>query len=122
MLLTLLLVPVAYTLRLMRSRHLNGLYNCILLATRACLLTVFLAGDIVVFYVAFESCLIPLAILIGLYRSGAARLRAATLFFLYTLGGSLAILVAIVLAFLVSGSVGLTDSSLHVQIVGRHGL
>jgi len=61
----------------------------------ASLLTVFLVLDILMFYIFFESILAPLFILIGLYGSNE-RVRASFYFFLYTLLGSLFMLLSII--------------------------
>jgi len=54
---------------------------------------VFSALDAVLFYVFFEGTLIPMFIIIGI-SGGANRVRAALKFFLYTLFGSLLMLIA----------------------------
>lgn len=57
-------------------------------------LGVFLALDLLLFYVFFELSLVGMFFLIGRYGHGDAR-RSALKFFLYTLAGSLAMLLAI---------------------------
>jgi NADH-quinone oxidoreductase subunit M len=59
------------------------------------LIGVFIAVDLFVFYVFFEIMLIPMYFIIGVW-GGANRLYAAIKFFIYTLAGSLLMLVAIV--------------------------
>ena len=59
------------------------------------LVGVFLALDLFVFYVFFEVMLIPMYFIIGIW-GGANRLYAAIKFFIYTMAGSLLMLVAIV--------------------------
>jgi NADH-quinone oxidoreductase subunit M len=56
---------------------------------------VFLALDLFVFYIFFEVMLIPMYFIIGVW-GGANRLYAAIKFFIYTMAGSLLMLVAIV--------------------------
>jgi NADH-quinone oxidoreductase subunit M len=63
---------------------------------------VFAALDGVLFYVFFEALLIPLYLIIGVW-GGPNRVYAAIKFFLYTLLGSLLMLVAIIYLFFVSG-------------------
>ncbi|MDD3529112.1 MAG: NADH-quinone oxidoreductase subunit M [Gallionellaceae bacterium] len=63
---------------------------------------VFCALDGVLFYVFFEAMLIPLYLIIGMW-GGPNRVYAAIKFFLYTLLGSLMMLVAIIYLFFVSG-------------------
>jgi NADH-quinone oxidoreductase subunit M len=59
------------------------------------LVGVFIALDLFVFYVFFEVMLIPMYFIIGIW-GGANRLYAAIKFFVYTMAGSLLMLVAIV--------------------------
>jgi NADH-quinone oxidoreductase subunit M len=63
---------------------------------------IFSALDGILFYVFFEASLIPMYIIIGVW-GGANRVYAAIKFFLYTLLGSLLMLVAILWLFLESG-------------------
>lgn len=63
------------------------LYYRLLLLLETGMLGVFVARDVVLFYVFFESTLIPLFFLIGLW-GGSERRDAAMKFFLYTLAGS----------------------------------
>ena len=63
---------------------------------------VFCALDGLLFYVFFEASLIPLYIIIGVW-GGPNRVYAAFKFFLYTLLGSLLMLVALIWLFLESG-------------------
>lgn len=64
---------------------------------------VFCALDGLMFYVFFESTLIPMFIIIGVW-GGANRVYAAFKFFLYTLFGSLLTLVAILYLYIKSGN------------------
>ncbi|HMV16335.1 MAG TPA: NADH-quinone oxidoreductase subunit M [Zoogloea sp.] len=63
---------------------------------------IFTALDGVLFYVFFEASLIPLFIIIGVW-GGPNRVYAAIKFFLYTLAGSLLMLVALLYLFMESG-------------------
>ncbi|RUS68036.1 NADH-quinone oxidoreductase subunit M [Saezia sanguinis] len=63
---------------------------------------VFCAQDAVLFYVFFEATLIPMYIIIGVW-GGPRRVYAAFKFFLYTLAGSLLMLVALIYMYNVSG-------------------
>jgi NADH-quinone oxidoreductase subunit M len=63
---------------------------------------VFAAVDGLLFYVFFEATLIPMYIIIGVW-GGANRVYAAVKFFLYTLLGSLLMLVAFVYLYYLSG-------------------
>ena len=59
-----------------------------LLLLEAAMLGVFIATDILFFYICFEFTLVPLYFLIGIYGS-SQRLKAARVFFLYTFTGSM---------------------------------
>ena len=63
---------------------------------------IFSALDGILFYVFFEASLIPLYLVIGIW-GGANRVYAAIKFFLYTLAGSLLMLVALLYLFVESG-------------------
>ena len=70
---------------------------------------VFSALDALLFYVFFEATLIPMFIIIGVW-GGPNRVYAAVKFFLYTLFGSLLLLVALIYLYNVSeGSFSLLD-------------
>jgi NADH-quinone oxidoreductase subunit M len=63
---------------------------------------IFAALDAVLFYVFFEASLIPMYLIIGIW-GGPNRVYAAFKFFLYTLLGSLLMLVALIYLFFESG-------------------
>ena len=72
----------------------RGFYALMLMLLTG-LVGVFLALDLFVFYVYFEVMLIPMYFIIGIW-GGTNRLYAAIKFFIYTMAGSLLMLVAIV--------------------------
>jgi len=80
-------------------------YIIIILLLETLLLAVFLVLDVLLFYVFFESILPPLFILIGLYGSNN-KVRASFFLFLYTLLGSLFLLLSILV---ISSIMGTTD-------------
>nr|YP_009262071.1 NADH dehydrogenase subunit 4 [Chrysoporthe austroafricana]AMX22146.1 NADH dehydrogenase subunit 4 [Chrysoporthe austroafricana] len=80
-------------------------YLIIMLLLETLLLAVFLVLDILLFYIFFESILVPLFLLIGLFGSGN-KVRASYYIFLYTLGSSLFLLLAILT---MSSIMGTTD-------------
>jgi NADH-ubiquinone oxidoreductase chain 4 len=80
-------------------------YVIIILLLETLLLAVFLVLDILLFYIFFESILPPLFILIGLFGS-SNKVRASFYLFLYTLFGSLFLLLSILT---VSSIMGTTD-------------
>ncbi len=80
-------------------------YLIIMLLLETLLLGVFLALDILLFYIFFESILPPLFLLIGLFGS-SNKVRASFYIFLYTLWGSLFLLLSILT---ISSIMGTTD-------------
>jgi NADH-ubiquinone oxidoreductase chain 4 len=80
-------------------------YVIIILLLETLLLATFLVLDILLFYIFFESILPPLFILIGLFGSGN-KVRASFHLFLYTLLGSLFLLLSILT---MSSIMGTTD-------------
>lgn len=68
------------------------------------LVIVFSILDVAIFYVFFESILIPMFFIIGVWGSRTRRLKAAYQFFLYTLTGSLFMLLAIFFLFFETGT------------------
>lgn len=68
---------------------------------------IFSALDAVLFYVFFEASLIPLYLIIGIW-GGPNRVYAAIKFFLYTLAGSLPMLLALIYLYSQSGTFSIT--------------
>ncbi len=64
---------------------------------------VFCSLDLVIFYLFFEAGLIPMFLIIGIW-GGARRVYSAFKFFLYTLLGSVLMLVAIISIYWISGT------------------
>ena len=75
------------------DRHVKGYYT-LLLILQTGMTGVFCAFDVVVFYIFFELTLIPMYFLIGIW-GGERRIYAAVKFVIYTMVGSLLMLVAI---------------------------
>lgn len=63
------------------------------------MIAVFCMLDLLLFYVFFESVLIPMGLIIGIWGSRSRKINAFFLFFVYTLIGSLLILVALILIY-----------------------
>ncbi|HEX2055593.1 MAG TPA: NADH-quinone oxidoreductase subunit M, partial [Nitrospiraceae bacterium] len=91
-------VLVSWTSVTMRVRS----FMAMLLIMETAMLGVFAALDFVLFYVFWEVMLIPMYLLIGVW-GGPNRLYAAIKFFLYTLAGSLLLLVAILALYFQGG-------------------
>lgn len=80
------------------------MYCVIFLILESILLVVFSVRDLLVFYIFFEAVLIPMFLLVGIFGSQPRNLRAAYKMFLYTLAGSLPMLVGILLIYFQCGS------------------
>ncbi|MDQ3932225.1 MAG: NADH-quinone oxidoreductase subunit M, partial [Actinomycetota bacterium] len=73
------------------------------LLTETIIVGVFVALDLILFYVFFEAVLVPMYLLIGIWGSGNRR-YAAVKFFLYSFAGGLLMLVAIVYLYFKGGA------------------
>jgi len=77
-------------------------FMAMLLVMEGAMIGVFAALDFVLFYVFWEAMLIPMYLLIGVW-GGPNRIYAAVKFFLYTLAGSVLLLVAILVLYFQGG-------------------
>jgi len=77
-------------------------YMVAFLVLETLMIGMFCALDMVLFYVFFESVLIPMFLIIGVW-GGQRRVYAAFKFFLYTLTGSVLMLIAIIFIYLQTG-------------------
>lgn len=96
-------------------------YNAAFLILSGLMIGVFSALDTILYYVFWEAMLIPMFILIGFW-GGPNRVYATIKFFLYTVLGSLLMLVAFIFLYQKTGSFALTDFyqlplSLNAQIL-----
>nr|YP_010619975.1 NADH dehydrogenase subunit 4 [Xiphosiphonia pinnulata]WAX03988.1 NADH dehydrogenase subunit 4 [Xiphosiphonia pinnulata] len=87
-----------------------------------CLIQIFCVIDILFFYIFFESVLIPMFLIIGIWGSRERKIKAAFQFFLYTLIGSLFMLVAIIFIYSIKGTTDLlslwfTNFSFNLQLI-----
>ena len=102
LLLTTGLMPIVI-LASWRVEHRVKEYMAAFLALETLMLGVFTALDLVLFYLFFEGGLIPMFLIIGVW-GGRNRIYAAFKFFLYTLLGSLLMLVAMMAMFADAGT------------------
>jgi len=79
-----------------------------LLIMEAAMIGVFCAMDLVLFFVFWEAMLIPMALLIGIW-GGPRKVYASLKFFIYTMSGSVFLLVAIIGLRLQVGSFSIPD-------------
>ncbi|MCK8465450.1 NADH-quinone oxidoreductase subunit M [Aliiroseovarius sp. S1339] len=103
-------------------------YMIAFLLLETLMLGVFMALDLVLFYLFFEAGLIPMFLIIGIW-GGKERIYAAFKFFLYTFLGSVLMLVAMVYMYVDAGTTDIptlmahkfgsdTFSLLGIQVVG----
>lgn len=78
-------------------------YYCWVLIMETAVLGVFLSLNLVLYYVFWEAMLIPAYFIIGIW-GGPNRIYATVKFFLYTMVGSMVMLVSIIALYLLSGS------------------
>jgi NADH-quinone oxidoreductase subunit M len=102
-------------------------YMIAFLLLETLMLGVFMALDLVLFYVFFEAGLIPMFLIIGIW-GGANRIYASFKFFLYTFLGSVLMLVAMVAMFVNAGTTDIPTLMTHTfgsesfSLLGIHGV
>ena len=79
-----------------------------LLILETFILGVFCSLDLVIFYLFFEAGLIPMFLIIGVW-GGSRRVYSAFKFFLYTLLGSVLMLVGIIVIYWLTGTTDITE-------------
>jgi len=79
-----------------------------LLVMEGAMVGVFCALDFVLFFAFWEAMLIPMALLIGVW-GGPRRVYAALKFFIYTMAGSVLLLVAIIALYVQAGTFNIPD-------------
>ena len=105
-LLTTAIMPLSVLASWSQVERKERAFYALMLVLLTGLIGVFIALDLFVFYVFFEVMLIPMYFIIGVW-GGANRLYAAIKFFIYTMAGSLLMLVAIVvMAWKISETTG----------------
>lgn len=85
-----------------RQKNRTPYFFALLLLLETGVLGVFLALDLVLFYLFWELMLIPMLFLIGVWGHGE-KINAAVKFLLFTMGGSLPMLLAIIALYLLHG-------------------
>ncbi len=94
-LLTTFLVPICLLCSINSIQNRAKEFVIYFLLLESFIIGVFVSIDIVIFYVFFEAVLIPMFLIIGIW-GGENRLYATFKFFLYTLAGSVLMLLAII--------------------------
>jgi len=78
-------------------------YMIAFLVLETLMIGVFVSLDLVLFYLFFEGGLIPMFLIIGIW-GGARRVYASVMFFLYTLLGSVLMLIAVMAMYVTTGT------------------
>jgi proton-translocating NADH-quinone oxidoreductase chain M len=102
--LTCFLFPVCVLIAWSSIKNYTKEYFVSLLFLESFLIAVFSLLDILLFYIAFEATLIPMFFIVGLWGSRSRRINAAYQLFLYTLLGSVFMLVGILYIWYVAGT------------------
>jgi NADH-quinone oxidoreductase subunit M len=105
------LLCAVYTLTSLPAPGRAALFGALVLLLEAGLLGTFVALDLVLFFVAFEVVLAPMYFLIAVWGGGRRARHAATKFILYTLLGSVLVLVGIAAIYASAGTFDLVELS-----------
>ncbi len=95
------------------GRERMGAYLGLLLFLEGATVGVFTAQDLLLFYVFWEAMMIPLYIAIGVW-GGAGRVGATIKFVVYTLAGSLLMLISVI-------ALGLSAGTFDMRAIGENG-
>ena len=107
-LLTSSLFPICIYYTKLSIRFRSKEFMVCFLALEALVMGVFSCLDIVLFYVFFESLLIPMFLIIGIW-GGKRRIFASYKFFLYTLAGSVFFLISIIVMAIVANTTSIVE-------------
>nr|YP_009531811.1 NADH dehydrogenase subunit 4 [Leiosporoceros dussii]AXZ70965.1 NADH dehydrogenase subunit 4 [Leiosporoceros dussii] len=105
--LTTFLIPICILVGWSSIKSYKKEYMIAFLICESLMIAVSCMLDLLLFYVFFESVLIPMFIIIGIWGSRQRKIQAAYQFFLYTLLGSVFMLLAILFIFFQTGTTDL---------------
>lgn len=105
--LTTLLIPICLLLNWESVYYRSKDYIMLLLSLELLVINVFLSLDLFFFFLFFESVLIPMFLIIGIWGSRERKIHAAYQFFIYTFIGSIFMLIVIFILYLNAGSTNL---------------
>jgi NADH-quinone oxidoreductase subunit M len=116
--LTTFIMPIAtfssFQMHVLEERGRQKLYFIFILLLETAMLGVFMSQDLFMFYVFWELTLVPMYFLIGIWGS-EERIYAAVKFFLYTMAGSILMLLAILYVGINAGTFSIPDIIAGVQ-------
>lgn len=118
-LLTTLIMPIAFLTSWNSVTKSVKEYNVLMLLLQFGMTGVFMATDTFLFYVFWELILIPMYFIIGIW-GGKDRIYAAIKFFLYTLVGSLLMLIAIIWLGLEVGAMTGNGFTANLAVLRQH--
>lgn len=110
--LTTFLIPACLLVSWNRIKVYVKEYMIFFLLLETLVVAVFSVLDLLVFYIFFESVLIPMFLIIGIWGSRERKIHAAYQFFVYTLIGSVFMLLAIMFIYFEAGT---TDLQILMQ-------
>nr|AXY95344.1 NADH dehydrogenase subunit 4 [Trachypithecus barbei] len=91
------------------------LYLSMMIFLQISLIMTFMSTELILFYISFETTLIPTLIIITRWGNQAERLNASTYFLFYTLAGSLPLLIMLVFTYNNMGSLNIVLLTLTAQ-------
>jgi len=112
-----LLTPLCLLASMAGIQRQEKTYYGLFLRLEACVNTVFLATDVLTFYVFFEAVLVPMFLIIGRWGSRVRKIRAAYFFFRYTLVGSRFMLLALLYVYRALGTRDMVVLSLTMDAI-----
>ncbi len=108
MLLTAFLFPLCIYYTKLSIKYRTREFMVCFLLLQALVMGVFSCLDIVLFYIFFESLLIPMFLIIGIW-GGKRRIFASYKFFIYTLAGSVFFLISIIVMASIANTTSITE-------------
>lgn len=114
-LLTTILIPICILVIWELEDQRKGKIIKILLLIESIIICIFVVMDILYFYIFFEIILIPMYLLIGIWGGRERKIRAAYQFFIYTLVGSLIMLISILIIW---NEIGSTNNEIIMRRIG----
>lgn len=102
--LTTLLIPICLLTNWESVKYRFKDFTLILFLLEFLIINLFLSLDIIFFYIFFESVLIPMFLMIGIWGSRQRKIHAVYQFFFYTFLGSIFMLLALIIIYLHVGS------------------
>jgi len=85
-------------------KYRKKLYFILLFLTQLILINLFAVNNVFSFYILFEIILVPIFLIIGIWGSRQEKITASLQFFIYTLFGSLFMLLSLIFIFLTIGT------------------